>query len=619
MRNLTLFVGFALVLVGSSLSVSKRFAIDAQNRTVGLGMDLQAIHDMAAASGRTTPEALRSLRDAGLTMVTMSGDTLGELLQRQELAYDASESPFLVVRTPETAKRIRFGLSARYGDGPWNKGAESLTGPSMISVAGIPSDSLTGVNLGLNPADAAMLRELNLQIVARHGNPAGATPRYIGAMLERSKKLGADVFLPEGDQALGMRDLLKETAEVLADLDMSYASPEFTKIAGDATLSDLCQDRLVRLHSIQQAEIDKMPPDAVADRFARAFRERNMRLLLLRPISYASDDPVSANAQMIETVRKAIVHEGGKLGRPAPFPAGGASKADRITIALGTMAVGFWMLLILGLPLVWRLLGALGMVAIGAGPFVGSLLPLAALGASILLPVAGYLWLAERLTTGRTFGVIGEYAALSVFSLAGGLGVNGLLNDRAYYLRVDQFAGVKLSVALPILLVGLILLLRWFDWRRLLQQPISWGNAVLGGVVLGALGLMVLRTGNDNPAAVSGFELKLRDLLDQWLYTRPRTKEFLIGHPATIVGLGMLLFAKPREGVQGPRSPQLGWGTFLLVVGAMGQTSIVNTLCHLHTPTELSLARIGIGWVLGGILGGLLWALLRVRLAPSRG
>mgnify|MGYP007030164791 CR=1 FL=1 len=54
-------------------------------------------------------------------------------------------------------------------------------------------------------------------------------------------------------------------------------------------------------------------------------------------------------------------------------------------------------------------------------------------------------------------------------------------------------------------------------------------------------------------------------------------------------------------------------------IGMVGQASIVNTLCHLHTPLEVSLARIAIGWVLGGILGALLWALFRAKRPAKRG
>jgi phosphotransferase system glucose/maltose/N-acetylglucosamine-specific IIC component len=56
----------------------------------------------------------------------------------------------------------------------------------------------------------------------------------------------------------------------------------------------------------------------------------------------------------------------------------------------------------------------------------------------------------------------------------------------------------------------------------------------------------------------------------------------------------------------------------LLVLGTIGQTSMVNTLLHLHTPLTLSLARIAIGLVIGGIVGAVAWAVLKPLLARLR-
>jgi hypothetical protein len=126
---------------------------------------------------------------------------------------------------------------------------------------------------------------------------------------------------------------------------------------------------------------------------------------------------------------------------------------------------------------------------------------------------------------------------------------------------------------------------------------------------------MFLRTGNDNPAIVSDLEVRLRSLLEQILFVRPRTKEILIGHPAMIVGLALMLRAAAFTS-QGRAAPFAGWAILALTIGAIGQTSIVNTMCHLHTPLTVGLTRIGVGLVLGGILGGLLWAILR-RFVPK--
>ena len=68
---------------------------------------------------------------------------------------------------------------------------------------------------------------------------------------------------------------------------------------------------------------------------------------------------------------------------------------------------------------------------------------------------------------------------------------------------------------------------------------------------------------------------------------------------------------KEGPGVRG------GWIALLLLLGAVGQTSVVNTLCHLHIPVVLSLARIGIGLLLGAIFGFAAWAAVAAVLRRS--
>ncbi len=60
---------------------------------------------------------------------------------------------------------------------------------------------------------------------------------------------------------------------------------------------------------------------------------------------------------------------------------------------------------------------------------------------------------------------------------------------------------------------------------------------MVGIVALVALALFVARSGNDPGVGVSATELKVRSLLDKYLLVRPRTKEFLLGHPALLLGL----------------------------------------------------------------------------------
>jgi hypothetical protein len=122
-------------------------------------------------------------------------------------------------------------------------------------------------------------------------------------------------------------------------------------------------------------------------------------------------------------------------------------------------------------------------------------------------------------------------------------------------------------------------------------------------VVFVLLVLVVLRSGNDPGVGVSAGELKVRALLDQLLYTRPRFKEFLVGHPALVIGLALALLRRPKIALP------------FLLVGALGQVSMLNTFCHLHTPLLVSLLRAVLGFTIGAVLGTAA-CLVLVRLFP---
>jgi FtsH-binding integral membrane protein len=162
---------------------------------------------------------------------------------------------------------------------------------------------------------------------------------------------------------------------------------------------------------------------------------------------------------------------------------------------------------------------------------------------------------------------------------------------------------VKLDNLLPVIVVAYLLVTQHFDWKKLLDDTMRWKTALLGILMLGILGLLVVRSGNDAPSSVSSFELLFRSLLDQIMYTRPRSKEFLFGHPALWMGLSLLAMqtkVKPEF-----QSKVLGWAVLLVILGSIGQASIVNTFCHLHTPLMISMPRVFIGIVFGMFWGWL--------------
>jgi hypothetical protein len=228
--------------------------------------------------------------------------------------------------------------------------------------------------------------------------------------------------------------------------------------------------------------------------------------------------------------------------------------------------------------------------------------------AAVTFPIGAYTWLIRQ----EKINVIGSFLALSLISLVGGLAVAGLLNQLPYLVKVAAFPAVKVSHFLPIVVVGVLLAARHYDLRTIARTPVAWGGLILGLIGLLTVAFMLMRTGNESPAGVSGIELRLRNLLDHYLYARPRTKELFVGHPALLIGL--ILYGLS---LATPVKRWLPVALALLTLGAIGQTSIVNTMCHFHTPLDLSLARIATGWVLGGILGWIVWLVVGKLLGKS--
>ena len=132
------------------------------------------------------------------------------------------------------------------------------------------------------------------------------------------------------------------------------------------------------------------------------------------------------------------------------------------------------------------------------------------------------------------------FLLVSLISILGGLCVAGLLNGLPYLVKAEEFKGIKISIFLPILIVGWVYANRLLDRDKLLKSPITWGTLLLGAFILGVLAFMLERTGNDSAVAASGGELELRGFLDNALFVRPRTKEFLVGNPALYLAIGLL-------------------------------------------------------------------------------
>jgi len=131
------------------------------------------------------------------------------------------------------------------------------------------------------------------------------------------------------------------------------------------------------------------------------------------------------------------------------------------------------------------------------------------------------------------------------------------------------------------------------------SRPLLFRYAAAALVVGLAAVILVARSGNFG-LPVLPVEERLRTLTGDLLVARPRTKEYLIGHPAL-----MLAAAAAAVGWRLAVAP-------LAAVGAIGQAGIINSFSHIHTPLLYTAWRTVNALVLGSILATAALAVARV-------
>jgi hypothetical protein len=599
----------ALGLIVSSLSAGavalQRLRVEQANRAVEVVLDYPDVAQWASALGKTVAAWLREFStpfSVALTEGTLAD--WGMPIAAPTPTYLLSEARF------QQAKRM-LALKARVElQPPQDAPAVEVRSESgaRFWVVGDPL-ALTQLGLGLDPVQVAQARAGGKPIVARLINPQGITPLALRGSLLFAREQGASLLIFAGDQVLGYRAGVKATAHTIQANAMRFGAIEFAKQAGAGNLTQAIPQHTVRVHSIGLAESLLLSPGEIVERLERAAQERNIRVLYLR----AAGADTATLREILQQLEQRL-HRAGYAIRESGARPFGALQPPAWQFALVGLGVGIlagWVLTLFRRAGGW----AFAPIVLGAAFALLCLHPLGrkavALAAALLFPTVGMAaiaWLAQGAAPNLWQGARLMLVPFA-WSLMGALHIVGLLAETPFLVKADQFAGVKAAHALPMLLVLVFYTAytvgQWDFWREWLARPVLWGQALLALVILGAVGLMLIRTGNEAPGAVPDWELRLRALLESIMQVRPRTKEFLIGHPALVVGVWMLLTGRTRF---------LPLAMFLATIG---QASMVNTFCHLHSPLLVSLQRTGWGILLGVGLGLLALGVLRPLITPT--
>ncbi|MDH7601439.1 MAG: DUF5693 family protein [Armatimonadota bacterium] len=629
-QRVVLWSVLGLGLIASLLTGLERARVEHLNRTVELVADYSEAAQLAAGSGKSVKEVLKALKSAGITSVAISEPTIGDLMAQGRAAIrypqDTDEKTLLVVDRM-LASQLTAQLRRLLGD------SKVLAPPlvrrpfsgdyALITISQrLPAEYVQLLPAGIPEQPIQEATSAGLSVVARLTNYPGATPASIRRILEDVHARGMPKIVFQGDQVLGFKGAVKNTARSIRRLGLVLGRIEFAKQKGELELAKHAEGNVIPVHSITQNEMPTLSQPDIVERYRKAVRERGVRLCYVRMYETASHSIVDENCDYVRRIAKAIEKDGYVLGKSNPIPnvklhtwqmmLAGAGIAAGVLLAVTTLVD-----LSASSCLAWLVLGiAVCSLLAWSGDFGRKI---AALIGALTFPTLGAI-LASRGTTHlgkHSLNIVAITAArvlaAALVSIAGGLLAVGLLSSRTFMLRIDQFAGIKAAHVIPILCVAACFAggIAWQSdtwtnqkkklvesYRNLLCSPVMIWQAIGIVFLLVVIGLMVARSGNEAGVGVSTFELKFRALLDRILLVRPRTKEFLVGYPALIAGVVCALHGRKRS------------AAVLITVGCTALVSVVNTFCHIHTPLAVSAVRTVNGLIVGGIVGTVVWYVL---------
>jgi hypothetical protein len=655
-----------IVALLASLAVAYfRVRTESVANRVELAMDFTDFDALARSYDYNPAAFLIALRRAGLTSLALTEElganvgtdgkayvTTGAALKNQARVSPISDpllatlvrthrivdgAVYLLVFDPFTYDRYRAALRLHFM--PRSVRVLRATRPWLIEVR-TQIDYFNTLGLGIPTDQIELARRLALLVVPRFQNDERFEAPQINAVfrnvLRYDPKVSTVIFFGLGNQVLGYPDHLQDTADAFKRHTYNFGSIETYDPSqvqkGSETLARMIPGRVVRVQAIAKVELDKIKLDEAVARYVLGARERNVRVVYLRPWAH-QDGKLSIEATNIEMVKEIgdELRAGGfRLGRATPIPQYHGN--NRALVGLAALAVPSIFVLLLEFFGWYRRRLAVGAYALTVLVYLAGVLSqhdafarsAIALAGALLFATAALLilipaWNEEPAASPSTqlARSLGWTLAATGVALLGALVVVGVMSSPLAMVEVERFRGVRLVLGLPPLIsLALYLFDRRFGAgaqraRDVFLSPVL-AYQLFAGIAIVALGaLMLVRSGNESDVAPSAFELSLRHLLTHVLSVRPRFKEFLVGVPFLMLLPALLL----------PHRRAIGW---LLALGiGVGIGDVIDTFSHLHTPLAISILRVINGVVIGAIVGAVaIWvyrSIPPVRNALKRG
>ncbi|SCX65034.1 DUF5693 family protein [Lysinibacillus fusiformis] len=603
-----------LLLVVSSTGIMMRWNAEQSNDSYEIVIPFDEIQTADKNSDLTMDEILSSLKEAGLTTVSLEPLTLKEM-EKQNLitVYKENDLAAQLLFTPykDAVDRSKSGYYIRVPENAdYQKLIKNSVEPEEVQIGEEAFYFLPTSNHNFDLKTPIGYDQPAMDVISKHGlgyvfkvenaDNEVANDKLVNQLLAL-KDGSSGRLLGQGDEAIGFgQEDGHQLVEKLSDAGYYFYTIESNPLKGESKIAQKTDYKMIRLHSININRQTKLKLNESIDRTTRAVKERNIRSIFYH---------IKTTGNAKENVEQTIDYLNGVHdAMPDHFQPGEPKLFDKVAVpAWVTAAVllaGILFTFIVSelvkwMPLRFAAAGFMTVLAIAYFILKSTLfLQAFALIIAVLAPTYAVIKSAQGST--KMSKILVQYLKAVAISLIGIVIVIGLLNGNAFMTGFATFKGVKLVYLIPImgvLLFTLIEINRLADQNikkslsntvTLLNKELKYWHVLLLIVVAGIGLFYISRTGNSG--SVSDLELAFRQWLENTLYVRPRTKEFLIGFPFFVLALYVMGINRK-------------WGSILLVPGVIGFLSIVNTFTHLHIPVAVSVLRtlysVSLGFVIG--------------------
>lgn len=635
--------GWVLVVLAVLCSFTlwgQRLQSEADYKNVQMVVNYNDIVALANGNNLSQEALAEEFQQRGVSAVLYKELSLGDLANNGQVALQLGQTVQNAVFFPRISGEVPMNEATVYVAILDNSMTEQIKEHVLMKVTGaeyypgdvpvitvpvmVPNGDVEVSNVMLKIKDIGVgfqkngmerMAAIGMQTVPQLRSWENVNDESLRAAFEEIKAMPNLAYMLFNDKELpGYPDSVRTIGDLLKDSDgntlVTIGSIEFSDQKGLNQLGILLNKDLIRLHTISNSEMSKFTPESALDRWMLAARERNMRSLLIRFFDITS--PATAlqdNLDYLEAIQTGLLNSGFQLDQPYEKPDSmNAGTGILILLGLGVMAGVMLILLEMRMPKLGIAALVLGTVAFAALLIISPTMArkMMALLSVITFPTLSCLLIMkpEQRSVGKSVLALLQMCALSYI---GAILMVGLLADVLFMLKLDQFIGVKIAHIVPVAVVPFVL----YIWntekplttvKQLLDKVLDYKWAVLFAVVAVAGFIYISRTGNTT-AELSAGEASMRNFLNDVMGVRPRSKEFLIGYPLTLV---LFWLGASRK----------NW--ILTIPAIIGQVSLVNTYAHIHTALIMSLRRSMNGLLLGIVLGLLLLLAIQILLKLYR-